>query len=375
MGWCNLCASQRQRMNKDLEYWVATSAISGVGTQTFNYILKKFKRLQRFWEASESEIHKLKLDLKTRESIVDFRKKVDPKVYFEKVYAAGIKVTSLLDRAYPANLRQISGVPAVLYYKGSLLESDDLAVAVVGSRAATVYGRQVTEKLVHQLVGSGLTIVSGLARGIDSIAHRAALDAGGRTIAVLGSGVDTIYPPENRQLAQRIIENGALVSEFPLGFPSVPSNFPARNRIISGLSLGVLVTEAAIDSGSLITAGCAAEQAREVFAVPGPINSKTSEGANKLIKEGVHPTSEVLDILQVLDIERKSRSAIARDLVDKQVKDKTQAKILKVLDGQAKHLDLIIKETGISAGKVSSALSMMELSGFVKNYGSGIWGV
>ena len=363
------------KMNKELAYWVATSAISGVGTQTFNYILKKFKRLQRFWQVSDEQVRELRIDSKTKDSIIEFRKKVDPKVYLEKVYEIGIKVSTIPDRDYPANLRQIQDCPPVLYYKGTLIPADDLAIAVVGSRAATIYGRQVTEKLVSSLVMSGLVIVSGLARGIDSIAHRSALDAAGRTIAVLGSGVDTIYPPENMRLAEEIVKNGAIVSEFPLGFPSVPSNFPARNRIISGLSLGVLVTEAAVDSGSLITAGQAAEQGREVFAVPGPITSKMSEGANKLIKEGVQPATEAADILEILDIERKQLQISSKESPLKgKPKDKTQAKILSVLDGEAKHIDIISRETGLTIDKVNSALSMMEINGFVKNYGSGVWG-
>ena len=362
-------------MNKELAYWVATSAIPGVGTATFNYLLKKFKTLKKFWQASNGEIRKLRIDVKTRDLIIKFRNEVDPKVYLSAVYEKGIKVLSVVDRDYPANLRQITDAPPVLYYKGSLLPEDDLAVAVVGARFATAYGRQVTEKLVMDLTLAGLTIVSGLARGIDSIAHRAALDAGGRTIAVLGSGVDLIYPPENQKLAEETTRHGALVSEFPLGFPSVPSNFPARNRIIAGLSLGVVVTEAAVDSGSLITAGQAAEQGREVFAVPGPVTSKMSVGANNLIKEGVHPATEAADVLQVLDIERKKRSSNAFVSEDKQVKDKTQQKIMETLDGGSKHVDLISRETGFPIEKVSATLSMMELSGLVKNYGSGIWGV
>src|SRR3989344_1336601 len=277
-------------MNKHLAFWVATSAIPGVGTATFNYLLKYFKTLKNFWEAPSETIHKLKIDAKTRQAILNFRNEVSPRIYLDKVFEKGIRVVFNVDRDYPAFLPQ-----------------DDLGVAVVGARNATVYGRQVTEKLVGELVASNLTIVSGLARGIDSIAHRAAIDADGRTIAVLGSGVDLIYPPENQQLAEKIIQNGAIVSEFPLGFPSVPSNFPARNRIISGLSLGVLVTEGAIDSGSMITAGQAAEQGREVFAVPGPVISKMSEGTNNLIKEGVHPVTDAKDILEVQDIERKQR--------------------------------------------------------------------
>jgi len=361
-------------MNKELPYWVATSAIPGVGTQTFNYLLKKFKTLKNFWEANNAQINELKLDNKTREKILEFRSKVDPKVYLEKVYEAGIKVVIATDRDYPANLRQVQGSPAVLYYKGSLIPKDDLAIAVVGSRGATVYGRQVTEKIAFELAAGGITIVSGLARGVDSYAHRAALDAGGRTIAVLGNGLDTIYPPENKRLAQEIVENGALVTEFPLGFPSVPSNFPARNRIISGLSMGVLITEAAVDSGSLITAGQAAEQGREVFAVPGPITGKMSEGANNLIRDGVHVATNAKDITEVLEIERKLRQVDSIGSISKP-KDKIQAKIIGILDGETKHIDVIARETGLSVNKVNSALSMLEINGFVKNFGSGIWGV
>lgn len=361
-------------MNKELAYWVATSAIPGVGTATFNYLLKSFKSLKRFWEASEVTIDKLKIDSKTREAIFQFRQKIEPKVYLDTVYERGIKVVSLADRDYPVNLRMISDAPPVLYFRGTLLPQDDLAIGVVGSRYPTIYGKQVTEELVGHLVASSLVIVSGLARGIDSIAHRAALDSGGRTIAVLGSGVDTIYPPENKNLAEAIAACGAIVSEFPLGYPSVPANFPARNRIISGLSLGILVTEAAVDSGSLITAGCAAEQGREVFAVPGAIHSKMSEGANNLIKEGVHPVTGTHDILEVLNIDQKKQKAKG----EKQkvnLTDKIQLQIMTILDGENKHIDLIARETGLSASQVSAALSMMELAGFVKNYGSGVWGV
>ncbi len=359
--------------NKDLPYLVATSAIPGVGTATFNYLLKHFKTLRKFWEADQAAIEKLKVDGRTRQSILEFRAKVDPKVYLSTVYERGIKVFSSQDRDYPANLRKISDPPPVLYVKGQILPQDDLAIAVVGARYATTYGNQVTQKLVKELVSAGLTIVSGMARGIDSFAHRAAIEVGGRTIAVLGNGVDLVYPPENKNLYEQIIKNGAVVSEFPLGFPSVPSNFPARNRIISGLSLGVLVTEAAVNSGSLITAGCAAEQDREVFAVPGPINSKMSEGANKLLKEGVHPVTEVADVLEILRVEKVQRQISQSQGVKS--KDKTEIAILKTLEGEARHVDKIVLETGLPIDKVTASLSMMELTGMIKNYGSGIWGV
>ena len=362
-------------MNKEIAYWVATSAIPGVGTATFNFLLKHFKTLKKFWDSPKENIEKLKLDAKTREAILEFRARVDPKVYLETVYEKGIKVLSLVDRDYPANLRSIADAPPVLYFRGTLLVQDDLALGVVGARFATSYGRQVTEKLVFELVGAGLTIVSGLARGVDSFAHRAALEAGGRTIAVLGNGVDLIYPPENRGLAEQVVKNGAIVSEFPLGFPSMPSNFPARNRIISGLSLGVLVTEAAVDSGSLITAGQAAEQGREVFAVPGPINSKMSAGANNLLKEGVHPATEAADILEILDIEKKQRQSKVSHPPAGGSRDKTEVKILELLDGGTKHIDILVRESGMKVEKVTSTLSMMELKGLLKNYGSGLWGV
>ncbi|MEX2027912.1 MAG: DNA-processing protein DprA [Candidatus Curtissbacteria bacterium] len=352
---------------------MATSAIPGVGTATFNFLLKRFKTLKKFWEADEKVISKLKIDARAREAIVEFRKKVDPQVYLATVYERGIKVVSLNDRDYPANLRSVSDAPAVLYFRGEILPQDDLAIGVVGARFATVYGRQVTEKLVFDLVNQGLTIVSGLARGIDSMAHRTALEAGGRTIAVLGCGVDLIYPPENKNLAEQITKNGAIVSEFPLGFPSVPSNFPARNRIISGLSLGVLVTEAAIDSGSLITAGQAAEQGREVFAVPGPINSKMSAGANNLLKEGVHPVTETSDILQILNVERKQAQIKSQSIGTP--RDKTQSAILEMLADGNLHIDKLAIECGLKIEIVSATLGQMEILGYVKNYGSGVWGV
>lgn len=360
-------------MNREIAYWVATSAIAGVGTVTFNFLLNHFKTLKRFWDADEVEILKLKrVDSKTKESIITFRKNIDPKIFLAKVYEQGIKVVTTADRLYPANLRQIAACPPVLYFKGELLPEDDLAVAVVGSRAASIYGRQVTGKLVFDLSKQGLTIVSGLARGIDSVAHRCALDAGGRTIAVLGCGLDQVYPPQNKGLADEITKHGAVVSEFPLGFPPVQSNFAARNRIISGLSLGVLITEADVNSGTLITAGHAAEQGRDVFAVPGPITVQNAQGVNKLIKEGVHPVTEVADVLEVLGIGKEEKKIRLTNQI--RPKDQEQKRILELLDGEAKHIDFIVREVKLPIEKVSSELSLMEISGYVKNYGSGVWG-
>ena len=356
--------------NRDLPYWVATSAIPGVGTATFNYLLKYFKTLKKFWEADRRQMEKLKVDMRLRQSILEFRAKVDPQVYLQTVYERGIKVFALNDRDYPENLRKISDAPPVLYVKGRILPQDSLAIGVVGARYATIYGRQVTEKLVFGLVNSGTTIVSGMARGIDSFAHRSALEAGGRTIAVLGSGVDLIYPPENKGLYEAIIKNGAVVSEFPLGFPSMPSNFPARNRIISGLSLGVLVTEAAVDSGSLITAGQAAEQGREVFAVPGPIYSTKSQGTNYLIQKGAKLVSSVEDILEEYGKFLPEAKTISPT-------NQQEAKILEILyagtptGASGLSQDEITRGSGLDASTTAATLMIMEVEKKVRNLGNG----
>ncbi len=281
------------------------------------------------------------------------------------------KQIPLGDTAYPANLREIQAPPARLYVRGALAEDDALAVAIVGSRAATPYGVAVAERLAADLAARGVTVVSGLARGIDSAAHRGALRAGGRTIAVLGSGIDVIYPPENRRLAGDIEASGALVSQFEPGTPPLAGYFPARNRVIAGLSLAVLVVEAAEKSGSLITAGLAAEMGREVLAVPGPLTSPQSVGAHRLIQDGaalIQGWEDVVgqlplfwrDRVRALTPEPSQAGEPARD------DDPETEALLRILGEEPLGIDSIIERSGIAVGRASALLVTLEVEGRIR---------
>lgn len=271
----------------NISYLLALHSINGLGPIKLKEILDRFKDPKLAWEAQSKET----------------RKNLEPESYAEAIKDQGIEWFTIYDEDYPLSLKEIYDPPVVLYYKGEITAQDQSAIAVVGTRRMTGYGKAVTEQFAKDLVARGLTIVSGLARGVDSEAHWTALRTGGRTIAVLGGGLNKIYPPENRNLAEEIVKgHGALVSEFPPNNPSLPGNFPARNRIISGLAKAVLVTEAAEDSGSLITARFALEQGREVFAVPGPITSSLSKGPIDLIKAGARLVTNADEILEDLGI-------------------------------------------------------------------------
>jgi len=260
----------------------------------------------------------------------------------------------------------------VLFYKGSLDSLNQKTIAVVGTRKMTGYGRAVCEQIVKSLVNFNLTIISGLAKGIDATAHKTAVLEGGQTIAVLGGGLNEIYPPENRGLADQIINgHGAVISEFPPDYPSIPGNFPARNRIISGLSLATLVVEAAEDSGSLITARLALEQGRDVFAIPGPITSSLSKGPINLIKEGARPIAEPGEILEELGIFKSqisnSKSQARENLTEE------EKKVLEVLENESLHIDEIGRVLNLPAAKISALLLKMEITGLVQNLGSGTY--
>jgi len=254
----------------------------------------------------------------------------------------------------------------VLYIRGEYLPDDLFAVAIVGTRRVTAYGRQITEDLASFLAANGMTVISGLARGVDAIAHQASLKAGGRTIGILGSGVDKIYPPEHRGLAEQMMERGAIISDYAPGTPPEASNFPPRNRIISGLSLAVVVVEAGETSGALITAEFAAEQGREVFAVPGSILAPQSKGTNKLIQNGALPLLSVNDLMQALDITRVGEHKAVRKIMPS---DAIEAKLLTVLSHEPLHVDEIRNKSDLPIEKVSASLALMELKGMVRQVG------
>lgn len=352
----------------NIAYLLALHSIDGLGPIRLKAILDYFKDPKLAWEASGSEFLKIGIPRPTVDLLLETRKKVDPQNYMRSIQTSGIKWMTIFDETYPKLLSQIYDPPIVLYYKGEIVPGDEKAIAIVGTRKMTGYGKAVTQNFAKDLAKAGLTIVSGLARGVDSQAHRSALEADERTIAVLGGGIKQIYPPENRQLAEEIIKgHGAVISEFPPDYPSMPGNFPARNRVISGLSLAVLVTEAAEDSGSLITARLAIEQGRDVFAVPGPITSDLSKGPIDLIREGARPVTdpkEILDELGVFQVKSERGKVQSDNLSDE------EKKVLQILENESMHIDEIGRELNVNAAKISAILLKMEIAGLIQNLGS-----
>lgn len=296
------------------------------------------------------------------------KRSVDPESY-NWLKKANINFVSEEGEDYPVNLKGLPDPPAWLYFRGSFQPNDALALAVVGTRKMTSYGQRVVENLVPDLVRHGITIVSGLAFGVDSLAHEVALASGGRTLAVLASGVDQITPTTQTSLAEKIITlgRGAVISEFPLKTSPQPFHFPIRNRLISGLSLGVIIVEAAQKSGSLITAGCALEQGREVFCVPGSIFSPYSVGTHKLIQEGAKLVKNVEDILDELNLEITSSQVTAKNTLPETGEEAT---ILNLLSGDPLLLDEIIRLSGLTTASVCASLTVLEMKGMVKNVGS-----
>lgn len=276
----------------------------------------------------------------------------------------GARVIPLDDEAYPARLRQIADPPPVLYVRGELAAADEYAIAIVGSRRATPYGREVAREIAGQLARAGVVVVSGLARGIDAAAHQGCLQAGGRTIAVLGCGIDQCYPAEHARLRDAIAQQGAVISEFPVGATPEKWRFPARNRVISGLTLGTLLVEAPADSGAIITADFALEQGREVFAVPGNVDSYASKGCHRLIKEGATLIENATDILEALNLSTAALEAETPVQPVLPVPLTPEAeRVLSLLGPQAKHVDQISAEAGVAPAQVLSALTLLEMQG------------
>lgn len=293
---------------EEKKYWVAFNVFGEIGPVRFKLLFDFFGSAKKSFTASGEDLIKIGLNGKLVERFLDFKKTFNPVSYLLRLKSLGIETICFGENNYPKILGEIGDTPFLIYVKIKHTDQMDeifkkRAVAVVGTRKITEYGKQVTKKITKGLVDAGFVIVSGLARGVDRIAHETTIDRKGLTIAVLGCGLDIVYPPEHADLEENIIESGGMIiGEFPLGTPPNPENFPLRNRIISGLSLGVVVTEAAEKSGSLITASCAAEQGREVFAVPGPITSPLSSGNSELIKKGAKVVTKVEDILEELNV-------------------------------------------------------------------------
>ena len=350
------------------KYWLGFNLVKGIGPAKLSILLERFGSIKEAWNAPRSKLEPLGLDRKSIESLEERRNNLnlDEELVKVKKIGAGLLIWDSPD--YPRYLREIPNSPPLLYVKGELKSLDQWALAVVGTRRLTTYGRQVTREIVSDLVRNQVTIVSGLAKGIDAEAHKSALDAGGRTIAVLGSGVNYIYPSVHRTLAQRIVSGrGAILSDYPLGTAPESRNFPPRNRIISGLSMGVLVIEAGERSGALITAEFGLEQDREIFAVPGNINSPASKGTNQLINRGAKLVQNVDDVLEELNFTLIPEHIKA----DKILPDSPEeAILLDHLSRQPTHIDELTRQAGLPTSLVSSTLTMMELKGMVQQVGA-----
>jgi DNA processing protein len=354
----------------DTKYWVGFTLIPGIGRVRLSRLEQHFGKLERAWQASSTELETAGLDNRSIESVISNRSKISLDDEMEKLERYKVTVLTIKDEAYPFRLKEIYEPPPVIYVRGSLTPEDDWSLAVVGTRRPTFYGREVSEQIAGDLARNRITIISGLAKGIDATAHRAALDSGGRSIAVFGCGLDIVYPREHVQLARQIMENGALLSEFPLGTTPRRENFPLRNRIMSGLSLGVLVVEAREVSGALITAGHALEQNREVFAVPGSVLSAASRGTNRLIQDGAKLVSEANDILEELNLTMAVQQIEVKELVPATEIESIILQILRNLSPEPTHIDEVGHQSRLPIATVSSALSMMELKGMVKQVGS-----
>ncbi len=350
---------------KDLRAALALSFIKDIGPATAKLLIDAFGSPGRIFDAGEDELTCINGIGRTRaNNILSFTDWGLVDGILERCQASDINLTCYGSGTYPALLSQITDPPMVLYHKGHFDSNDKFSVAVVGSRRSSEYGKRVAQSIAEELSSAGLTIISGMARGIDSVAHRASLHSGGRTISVLGSGIDVIYPPENRGLYERIPDSGVVISEFPIGTAPLRENFPQRNRLISGLSLGVIVVEASRGSGTLITAQYALEQNREVFAVPGNITSPISKGTNHLIKNGAKPLTHPNDVIEDLAPLMKGFIRSARNS-EIEITDEEKS-ICDILSGDPVHIDDITRRAGIPPSQALGLLLGLELKSLVR---------
>ncbi len=350
--------------NEDLAYWLALNKTNSIGARRFVKLVKYFGSAKAAWEASPKEMREIEgFSEILSKGIAASRKEIDPWKELEEVEKEGIDIITLRDERYPYNLTNIFDPPPVLYVKGEFLPEDKNSIAIVGTRRPTPYGLIMAEKLSIDLADNKFTIVSGMARGIDSTAHQGALRRKGRTIAVLGCGIDVVYPRGNERLMQEICSSGAVISEFPLGTKPDPYNFPPRNRIISGLSLGVIIIQAGRKSGALITADLALEQGREVFVIPGNVNVEKSRGTNNLIKQGAILVEDVNDVLEELGFtpeESQRREKIASGLSEE------ERKVYELITDEPQHIDQLAVDSGIAVQDISSILTLLDIKGLIR---------
>lgn len=359
-----LCYSERELM----KYLNALNKIAGVGAKRMQLLLNFFETSENIWHASLEDLKNSAVGEKLAEKIFLEKININPDFEWEKMQRENIQMITLPDSAYPTLLKEITNPPYILYTKGEFNINSSPMISIVGSRRYTSYGSQIATSLAKDLASAGVIVVSGMALGIDTFAHRGALDNAGKTIAVLGNSLDdlNIYPRDNFNLSREIMRNGALVSEYPLEMPAGPMTFPARNRIIAGLTLGTIVIEAGEKSGSLITANMALEYNREIFSVPGSIFSPLSFGTNNLIKSGARVVTGIKDILEELDL---SKEITKKELSLKNPTTAEEKILLKILSADPLHIDNIAKLAKLQTATCSGTLSMMEIKGWVKNIG------
>jgi DNA processing protein len=347
-------------------YYLGFNIVNGIGPARIDRLIERCGTIEAAWRASFADMQAAGLDARRTEALLKAQRTLDLDAELERADRAGIELFTREHPNYPAVLAHIPSPPPLLYVRGRLADADRWSVAVVGTRSPTSYGKEAARRLAGDLADAGITIVSGLAIGIDTIAHSAALDRSGRTIAVLASGLDQVYPERNRALAERIAASGALVSEFPIGTRPIPQLFPVRNRLISGLSLGTLVVEAGVSSGALITVDYALEQGRDVFAVPGSIFSKVSQGTNRLIRNGATLVTQAEEILEALNLTtRVTQQEVQTAFPD----DPTEQALLELISYEPQHVDELRLSSGLPIAIVSSTLALLELKGLVRQAG------
>jgi len=352
------------------KYLIALSHFPKFGPTRLKKIKKHFPSWENAFHASATGLMQAGIDYNLAQEFTAARQNINPEQILEQLDQENIKVITIEDNNYPKLLAEIYDPPQLLYYKGKLENQDEFALAVVGTRKYTNYGKQATEQIVKDLARNNLTIVSGLALGIDALAHQATLEVNGRTVAVLGSGLDkqNVYPSANRYLADKIIaSDGAIISEFPLGTPPLKHHFPQRNRLISGLSLGSLIIEAGEKSGALITARHSLEQNREVFALPGSIYSPTSIGPNQLIKMGAKVVTKATDIMETLDLVQVKEFISNKKIIPESAEEE---RVLEHLAHEPIHVNELIRLTKLSTDIINSTLTLMEMKGMIRNLGN-----